>query len=86
MANDLTRAIMANLAAGRPNMWSEPSRGGGGPLLPREEELLAGLIGGAEAESSVRVPEAGAGAERFPAAGRRGISLSELARRQGRSW
>lgn len=85
MANDLTRAIMANLAAGRPNARPEPPRGGGGHLLPREEELLVGLLGGAEAGSSVRVPEAGVEAERFPAAGQRGITLSDLARRQGRS-
>lgn len=82
MANDLTRSIMANLTAGRSS--APPRRQGGGPLFPREEELLTGLIGGAEEETHVHMTEVKGKEDRPPAAGQRGISLSELARRQGR--
>lgn len=81
MANDLTRAIMANLAAAQP---SAPPHREGGPLFPREEELLMGLMDGAEKKTSVPTPEVSGEEKRLSAAGQRGISLSELARRQRR--
>lgn len=66
MANELTRAIMANLAGA-------PPEGGPGErrLSDREERLLSGLAG---------ARDGGTPAERGPASG--AITLEELARRQ----
>ena len=84
MANELTRAIMAKLAGGKPAAEVGLSPCGTGNLSPQEETLLTGLIGAPQPALSCREPDVRAGAD-LPAAGRQGISLSELARLHGHS-